>query len=128
MILDSSAVVAIVLKEPGHEALIERMLAADTVGIGAPTLSEAALVLAVKLAADPTPVLYRLLQVCAVEVVPFGEVHAQEAYRAYLRFGRRRHADRLNFGDCLAYATAKLAGQPLLCVGEDFPKTDLDLG
>ena len=46
---------------------------------------------------------------------------------AYARFGRGRHKAQLNFGDCMAYAVAKLAAEPLLCTGGDFPKTDLAL-
>lgn len=56
----------------------------------------------------------------------FPAIHAQwrEAVEAYERFGRGHHSAKLNFRDCLSYATAKLAGQPLLYVGEDFSKTD----
>ena len=50
-----------------------------------------------------------------------------EAVTAYERFGRGRHPAQLNFGDCMAYAVAKLAGEPLLCTGGGFPKTDLAL-
>jgi len=59
--------------------------------------------------------------------VSFGEDHWREAARAFRRFGKGRHPAALNFGDCLTYAVARLAGAPLLCVGEDFPQTDLDL-
>lgn len=58
--------------------------------------------------------------------MPFGEAHWREAVEAYRRFGKGRHPAGLNFGDCLTYATAKLAGEPLLFVGEDFPATDLE--
>lgn len=127
MILDSSAVVAIVLREPGHEALLAKLSAATAVGIGAPTLAETAVVLAAKLHCDPAAILSRLIKVGDVAIVPFGEEHAEEAWRAYLRFGKGRHPARLNFGDCMAYATAKLAGDTLLCTGGDFPKTDLSM-
>jgi ribonuclease VapC len=63
----------------------------------------------------------------AVSVVPFGDDHWKQAADAYTRFGRGRHKAALNFGDCLAYAVAKIADQPLLCVGGDFSKTDLVL-
>jgi ribonuclease VapC len=58
-------------------------------------------------------------------VVPFGEDHWRAAADAYRRYGRGRHRAGLNFCDCLTYATAKLAGQPLLCTGSEFAKTDL---
>lgn len=58
-------------------------------------------------------------------MVPFGEDHWRQAAEAYARFGRGRHKAALNFGDCLSYAVARLADQPLLCVGDDFARTDL---
>jgi ribonuclease VapC len=58
-------------------------------------------------------------------VVPFDEGHWREALAAFIRFGKGRHPAGLNFGDCLSYATATIAAQPLLAVGEDFAKTDL---
>ena len=60
-------------------------------------------------------------------MVPFGDAHYSAAVDAWLRFGKGRHRASLDFGDCLAYATARLANQPLLCVGEDFARTDLQL-
>ena len=57
--------------------------------------------------------------------MPFGEAHWREALAAYRRFGRGRHRANLNFGDCLSYAVARLAGEPLLFVGDDFAATDL---
>jgi ribonuclease VapC len=60
-----------------------------------------------------------------VAVVPFGDAHWKAAVDAYRRYGKGQHPAGLNFGDCLTYATAKLAGQPTLCLGSDFAKTDL---
>jgi ribonuclease VapC len=57
--------------------------------------------------------------------VPFGEGHWPVAVDAFIRFGKGRHPASLNFGDCLTYAVARLADQPLICVGDDFAKTDL---
>ena len=61
-----------------------------------------------------------------ISEIPFGPAHWREAVDAYQRFGRGRHPARLNFGDCLSYATAKLAGQPLLFIGHDFSQTDIE--
>ena len=127
MILDSSAVVAVVLREPGFEELIDRLDAASVAGIGAPTLAEAGVVLAARLGRDPRGILARLLQEMEIETVPFGEAHWQETVEAYRRFGKGKHPASLNFGDCMAYATAQLAEQPLLCTGREFGKTDLEL-
>jgi ribonuclease VapC len=127
MILDSSAVVAVVFQEPGHEVLLEKMLSADETAIGAPTLAETAIVVSARLGTDARPLLSRFLREGAIETLPFGEAQFGVAVGAWLRFGRGRHAARLNFGDCLAYATARLARRPLLCVGDDFGRTDLTL-
>lgn len=59
------------------------------------------------------------------EVVPFGSEHAAAALEAWRRFGKGRHAAALNFGDCLAYATARMHDVPLLYTGEDFAQTDI---
>ena len=127
MILDSSAVVAVVFQEPGHEELLEKILAAAEVSIGAPTLAETAIVVSARLGTDARPLMSRFLREGAIETLPFGEAQFGVAVGAWLRFGRGRHRASLNFGDCLAYATARLAGRPLLCVGEDFGRTDLAL-
>ncbi len=60
------------------------------------------------------------------EIVPFEAAHARAAREAFDRFGRGRHPAALNFGDCLTYATARVAGMPLLFVGDDFARTDLE--
>jgi len=127
VILDTSAVVAIFLREPGFEALVGKIAESDGVGIGIPSLVELGIVLSARLHRDARPLIDRFLQEGAIQPVPFGEDHWRIAVGAYLRFGRARHPAGLNFGDCLAYATAKLARQPLLCVGDDFPQTDLPL-
>jgi ribonuclease VapC len=127
VILDTSAVVAIVFKEPGYEALIDKLVETQTVAMGAPTVAETGIVLEARLRRDARGLLVQLLDEWRVAIVPFGEDHWREAVHAYARFGRGRHRAALNFGDCLSYAVALLAGQPLLCVGDDFAKTDLPL-
>lgn len=124
MIVDSSALVAIVLREPGWEGLVDR-LGAGPAGAGAPTLAEAGVVLAAKLGARGRSLLARLLQEAEIAVVPFTDEHWPIAIDAYARFGKGRHPASLNFGDCLTYAVARLAGQRLLYVGDDFARTDL---
>ena len=71
--------------------------------------------------------LVRLLEEADVDIVPFGEEHWPAAVEAFRRYGKGRHPAGLNFGDCLTYATASLAGEPLLAVGDDFAQTDLEL-
>ena len=128
MIVDTSALVTIVLQEDGHEQLITTLTTTTRPsGIGTPTVAELGLVLASRLAIDPRSLIRRLLDEFDIEEVPFGEPHWREAVGAFLRFGRGRHAAALNFGDCLTYAVAKLANEPLLFVGNDFAATDLEV-
>jgi ribonuclease VapC len=127
VIVDSSALVAITFREPGHLKLIGKLASAPSAGIGTPTLAETGLVLASRLGQDSRDLLIRLLGEFGIEEIPFGDQHWREAVDAYLRFGRGRHKARLNFGDCLTYAIARLANEPLLFVGDDFPETDLEL-
>ena len=126
MILDTSAVVAILLKEPGFEELLLSITDHD-VAIGTATLSETAIVLSSRLRRDARPVLARFLAEASIAIVPFGEAHYSAATDAWLRFGKGRHPASLNFGDCLSYAVAKLADEPLLFVGDDFGRTDVAL-
>jgi ribonuclease VapC len=124
MTLDSSALIAILFAEPGHLDLVDRILAADRVRIGAPTLTETTLVF-VGRGAKSAESVEGLIKELGVSVVPFGETEYKVAVEAFRRFGRGRHPAALNFGDCLSYATAKVARDSLLFVGENFSKTDI---
>lgn len=124
MILDTSAVVAIVMREPGFEELLVAVTGADA-AIGTATLAETAIVLSARLDADARPLLSRFLTEASITVIPFGESHYGVAVEAWLRFGKGRHPASLNFGDCLSYAVARLADEPLLFVGSDFLQTDV---
>jgi ribonuclease VapC len=127
LILDSSAIVAILLKEPGYERLLERLADNPEPGVGAPTMIETGIVLTARLGASGQTLLGRLAQAYEFAVLPCDAEHWTIAVQAFLRFGKGRHPAGLNFGDCFTYATARLAGEPLLCLGEDFAKTDLPL-
>lgn len=127
MIIDSSAIIAIARREPGYDTLLATLTQATRRGVASPTLVEAGLVLRARLRIDPTAFIDRLLRDFDFEVIPFGEPHWREALTAYARFGKGRHPAALNYGDCMSYAVARLAGEPLLCVGSDFAKTGLPL-
>jgi ribonuclease VapC len=127
VILDTSAVVAILLKEPGFEDLLEA-ITENRVAIGSATLTETSIVLSSRLNRDARPLVARFLSEAAVTVVPFGEAHYAAAVDAWLRFGKGRHPASLNFGDCLSYAVATLANEPLVFIGDDFTHTDIVLG
>ncbi|MEE8585354.1 MAG: type II toxin-antitoxin system VapC family toxin [Acidobacteriota bacterium] len=125
MIVDSSALLAIVFREPGFEGLVGKLRQSGSTGIGTPTLTETGIVLTARLRNDPRGLMARMLQEFRITPVPFGEPHWREALSAFERFGKGRHPARLNFGDCMSYSTAKLARQPLLFVGNDFTQTDI---
>src|SRR5206468_3506389 len=125
MVLDSSAIVAIHLKEPGHDRLIEAIDQSEVVVVGVPTLLETAMVLTTRLGQDARPLLSAFLRRLEAEVVAFNEEHLDAATTAFLRFGLGRHPAALNFGDCMSYAVAAVAGMPLLFTGEDFAQTDI---
>ena len=125
MTVDSSALVAVLFAEPGYLDLIDRMLAAEHVRIGAPTLVETSLVFAGRRRAKSAVEVEELVKELGITVVPFGEGEWRVAVDAFVRFGRGRHKASLNFGDCLAYACASVGGDSLLYVGEDFSHTDV---
>ncbi len=127
MILDSSSVVAVVMQEPGYQTVLERLTGAARLAIGTPTLTESAIVLSVRLGADARGLLARLLTEGSIVTIPFTDAHFGVALDAWWRFGKGRHAAALNFGDCMAYAVARVADEPLLCTGDDFPRTNLEL-
>ncbi len=127
MIIDSSAIVALILQEPDHEALASTIARAPEKGIGAPTLVECGIVLSSRLGYDARGLLARFIRAAEISIVPFTEAHFDVAIGVWLRFGKGRHPAALNFGDCLSYAVARVAEMPLLCVGDDFPQTDLQL-
>jgi ribonuclease VapC len=125
VIVDSSALLALFFRQEAADRIEEALIDAEVVGIGVPTLAETAIVLASKLGEDSRSLLALLVDDLDLAVVPFTAAHGREAREAFLRYGRGRHPAALNFGDCLTYAVAKVADQPLLFVGEDFRRTDL---
>jgi len=125
MTLDSSALIAILFAESGHLDLVDRILAVESVRIATPTLVEASLVFAGRRRAKAAGEVEALVHELGVSVAPFGEREWHAAVTAFLRFGRGRHKAALNFGDCLAYASASVANDSLLFTGDDFARTDI---
>lgn len=125
MTLDSSVLIQLVFAEPGHLETLERLTQAEVRLIGAPTVVEAGLVVGSRLGPEQLHLLDGLLRRLEVRVVAFEAAHAREALSAFRRYGKGRHPAALNFGDCLSYAAARVAGLPLAYVGDDFAQTDL---
>lgn len=126
MIVDSSALLALLFREPQSERILSALTGTRWLGIGAPTLAETGSVLEARLGSEARPTLAMLLEQLDPELVAFEAVHARIARDAFAKYGRGRHRANLNFGDCLTYAIAKVSGQPLLFVGQDFGQTDLE--
>lgn len=125
MILDTSAVIAVLQREKGYERLANAIATAQVVGIGAPTLVELGLVLVNVYDVQGRALVSRFLEEKEVVVIPFDDQHWSVACEAFVRYGKGRHKARLNYGDCMTYATAKVADLPLLFIGDDFAQTDI---
>lgn len=123
MIVDSSALMAILEQEPGAGSLIQAAAAA-TCRMSTATWVEVGIVADQRSAAHGER-LNRLLEQLAVELIPVSVQHAAVARAAYRRFGRGNHPASLNFGDCFSYALAVTTGEPLLFTGDDFRHTDV---
>ena len=126
MMIDSSALVALHLKEPGWETILDKIARAEIAVISAPALLESAIVLSARTGQDARAMLRASLQRLGIQVVPFTEEHYDAAIDAFLRFGKGRHPASLNFGDCMAYAAFAVSGLPLLYTGDDFLQTDIE--
>lgn len=126
MVIDTSAVMAILLQEPVADRLVSAMEADRTRLISAASVIESSLVLLGRYGEAGESLLDRLLRGIGAEIVPVGEEQVVLARDAALRFGRGRHPAGLNFGDCFSYALSVTRGEPLLFVGDDFSKTDVE--
>ncbi|MGH3551968.1 MAG: type II toxin-antitoxin system VapC family toxin [Mycobacterium sp.] len=125
MIVDTSAIVAIVLGETRSEDLAEILVDATAPKMSA-TAVEVNAVLARRLRPEDQRRVERLLDVWEIELVPFDAEQAEIASKAYRDFGRGSgHPAGLNLGDCFSYALAEVTGEPLLYVGDDFVHTDV---
>ena len=125
MILDSSAIMAVVLREPDADRLSLAMLSDPHPRMSAANWVEAAMIVD----SNRDPVLRlrfeELMDALRVEIVPVSTEIAKSARRAHQMYGRGQHRAKLNYGDCFAYATASVMGEKLLFKGNDFAQTDI---
>ncbi len=126
MIVDTSAVMAILLAEPDGPA-IESKMVREPCTMSAATRVELGIVVESRSGADGVLVLDELLERVTMQIEPLDEAGAVDAVAAWRRFGKGRHRAGLNLGDCFAYALARRRGEPLLFVGDDFSHTDVDV-
>jgi ribonuclease VapC len=127
MVIDTSAILAILLQEPAADRLMSAVEADRTRLVSAATVVEASLVLLGRYGEAGDLPLDRLLRGIGAEIVPVGEEQVALARDGALRFGRGRHPAALNFGDCFSYALSVERDEPLLFVGDDFSQTDVEV-
>ncbi len=121
-VLDASIIVAIILQQEEAEAATSLLAGSLPLFIGAPTLLEARMVLLSRGFLSQFEAWWATMN---VETLSFGQAHTEAATLAFQRFGKGRSSAKLNFGDCMAYATAQIANTALLYIGNDFDETDI---
>jgi ribonuclease VapC len=125
MVIDTSAILAILFNEPEAEHFEIALEADPSRLISAATLLETAIVVEARLGEAGGQELDLLLEKAQVVIIPFTAEHAKIARYAYRTYGKGQHPAGLNYGDCFAYALAKTTGEPLLFKGNDFSRTDV---
>lgn len=126
MVLDTSAILAVIFEEPEAVPFAEKIMGTEVVSISASSLVEATVVLTRRTASRDDGDLQNFLAAKSFRIVPFDAEQSAIARDAYQRYGQGSgHPARLNFGDCFSYALAKQTGAPLLFKGTDFAQTDV---
>ena len=125
VVVDTSALLAILFDEPECERYIELLSAADDPMISTATLVEASIVMHARIGDEGVRDLDELLMAAAVRAVAVDADQAHLARDAFARFGKGQARAGLNFGDCFAYALAQVKSRPLLFKGADFAQTDV---
>ena len=126
-VVDTSAIVAVLLGEPGSEDIERKLMGAPCV-MSAATRVELGIVVEAKTGAAGVLLLEELLARIEVQIEPVDADLAEEALACWRRFGKGRHPAALNYGDVSSYALARRLGQPLLFAGDDFSQTDALVG
>lgn len=125
MVIDTSALLAILQDEPERRAFNEAIEAAESCAISTATFVETSIVIESRYGADGVRDLDLLISKASIALVAVDAEQAELARTAFRRFGKGRHAAGLNYGDCFSYALAKSLGEPLLYKGGDFSLTDV---
>lgn len=125
MIIDTSAMVAILYREPEAEAFAQLIHDADACRISVASYVELSIVVDSQLGPEGMRQAEAFLRRAGITVEPVTVEQGELARQAFLDFGKGRHKAGLNFGDCFAYALAKATGEPLLFKGKDFSQTDI---
>ena len=125
MVIDSSALAAILLAEPERRPFIEAIETADARLLPVANWLEISIVIEARYGAEGARDLQRFIEYAGIEIIPVDLEQGRLARDAWVRFGKGRHRADLNYGDCFAYALAKQRGRALLFKGDDFSHTDI---
>jgi ribonuclease VapC len=125
VVLDTSALLAVLQDEPERRSFNEAIEAADSAALSVESFVEASIVIEARHGADGLRALDRFIERAGIVVAAVDLEQGKVARDAFSRFGKGRHAAALNFGDCFSYALARVLGEPLLFKGEDFARTDV---
>lgn len=125
IVVDTSALIAILDKEPDAAVFAAAIAEADPPLISAATLLEVNIVMLNRHGVKAARMVERLLQQAGFQIESFTVQHAEIAREAYARYGKGQQSAGLNYGDCFSYALAKATGLPLLFKGQDFSQTDI---
>jgi len=128
MVVDTSAVMAILLGEPETESFAKLLADTPKKMICAFNALECAIIIEAKKGEAGGRELDLLFHRARIEIIPFNSDQVELALAAWRKFGKGNHPGGLNIGDCCAYALAKYAGEPLLFKGNDFKQTDIESG
>lgn len=126
MVIDTSAILAILQDEPSRAVLVRAIDAADARVMSAATYVECSIVIFARYGSEGLRDLDHFIAVASIELVPVDVDQAHAARAGYRKFGKGRHPAGLNFGDCFSYALAFTRGERLLFSGSDFSQTDVD--
>lgn len=127
MVIDTSCLIAIFLHEPERQIFLDLILAAPARRISAANVLESGMVIEARRGEMGSRELDLFLSRLQVEIVPVDAEQVEVARMGWRKFGKGNHPASLNFGDCFAYALAKISGEPLLAKGDDFRRTDIEL-
>jgi ribonuclease VapC len=125
MVIDSSALVAILGGEAERRTFIDLIEASDSRLMSTASFVEVSIIIESRYGADGVRDLDLFLERAGIELAPVDDEQARQARRAFTRYGKGRHPAALNFGDCFSYALSVTLGEPLLFKGQDFAQTDV---
>lgn len=125
MVIDTSAIIAILTGEGGSDLLVQALDESDSLQISAASVLETAIVIESRTGAGARKLFDRWLEESSIDVIPVNRAQVEAAREGYRKFGKGHHPAALNFGDCFSYGLAKTLEEPLLFCGNDFSRTDI---